>query len=228
MNSLYLLINFFTILVPFLFSFHPKIQFYKAWKAFFPAVLITGLLFIVWDVLFTKWGVWGFNERYVTGIYLFRLPLEEILFFFCIPYACVFTYFCLNKFYNLNWNARTESIVILILSAFLLIIGVIFLDRIYTSVTFISTALIILVIKFIAKKSWLGKAITVYGVLLIPFFIVNGILTGTGIEDQVVWYDNRENLGIRLFTIPIEDMIYGFELFILNLTFYAKASKVEV
>ena len=53
--------------------------------------------------------------------------------------------------------------------------------------------------------------------MLIPFFIVNGILTGSFIENEVVWYNNTENLNIRLFTIPIEDTIYAFTLILLNL-----------
>jgi lycopene cyclase domain-containing protein len=54
--------------------------------------------------------------------------------------------------------------------------------------------------------------------MLIPFFIVNGVLTGSFILNEVVWYDNTENLGIRMFTIPIEDSIYAFSLILANLS----------
>ena len=47
---------------------------------------------------------------------------------------------------------------------------------------------------------------------MIPFLIVNGLLTGSFIEGEVVWYNNAENLGIRLGTIPIEDIVYAFNL----------------
>ena len=53
--------------------------------------------------------------------------------------------------------------------------------------------------------------------MLIPFFLVNGILTGSFIEEQVVWYNNSENLNLRVFTIPIEDTIYAFSLILTNL-----------
>ncbi|HAP70135.1 MAG TPA: lycopene cyclase domain-containing protein, partial [Flavobacteriales bacterium] len=52
------------------FSFEVKLQFYKKWKALFPALLIPATLFIFWDSLFTTQGVWGFNEQYLTGIKL--------------------------------------------------------------------------------------------------------------------------------------------------------------
>ena len=75
-------------------------------------------------------------------------------------------------------------------------------------------------LKFILKVKWFGKTISVYAILLIPFFIVNGILTGTGIKDAVVEYNSLEIIGLRLLTIPIEDFFYGFELFLLNIFFY--------
>ncbi len=64
--------------------------------------------------------------------------------------------------------------------------------------------------------------------MLIPFFIVNGILTGTGIEGNIVWYNDEENLGIRLGTIPIEDTVYAFSMILMNLSlFYKLKSKKE-
>ncbi|WP_448634165.1 lycopene cyclase domain-containing protein [Pedobacter panaciterrae] len=82
MKYTYLLIDFFTAIIPFIFSFHPKLNFYKTWKAFFPAVIITGMIFILWDVYFTSLGVWGFNSRYLIGVAIGNMPVEEILFSF--------------------------------------------------------------------------------------------------------------------------------------------------
>jgi lycopene cyclase domain-containing protein len=55
-----------------------------------------------------------------------------------------------------------------------------------------------------------------YLVMLIPFFIVNGILTGTGLEEPVVWYKPEEIAGIRMLTIPVEDVFFGMLLILLN------------
>lgn len=220
MKSLYLLINLFTVIVPVIFSFHPKLQFYKHWKAFFLSSIIVALAFILWDIQFTKLGVWGFNPNYVTGIFLDNLPIEEVLFFICIPFSCVFTYHCLNIFYQYKWKPKTETFFIIILSILLFAIGIINYDKLYTFYTFVSIAILLILLKFAIKITWLPKLLSIYPILLIPFFIVNGILTGTGIKQPVVWYNNVENLGIRLLTIPIEDIFYGFELILLNVFLY--------
>ena len=219
MKSLYLLVNFFTIIIPFVYSFHPKIRFHLTWKGFFPAVILVGTVFVLWDMWFTSMGVWGFNPDYLSGFYVGNLPLEEVLFFICIPYACVFTYYCLDKFFNLSWNPKTEAVFCLVFSLGLIVLGLVNYDRIYTLVTFISTGLVCLALKFLLKVDWFGKATTVYGILLFPFFIVNGVLTGTGIESPIVWYDHTENLNTRILTIPIEDAFYGFELILLIIYF---------
>lgn len=220
MKFLYLLVDFCTVIIPFLFSFHHRLNFYKNFKAFFLANAIAAALFIVWDVLFTRSGVWGFNPDYLSGIYFYNLPLEEILFFICIPFACVFTYHCLNIFFNFKWKQKTESIFVLFTSVILFIAGIYFFSRMYTAATCISLSLLLLYLKYIAKINWLPKLVMIYPVLLIPFFIVNGILTGTGLDEPIVWYNNDENSGIRILTIPVEDIFYGFELILLNIFFY--------
>ncbi len=220
MKFTYLWVDLFTVIIPFFFSFHPKLNFHKSFRYFFPANVLAAILFLSWDMLFTKIEVWGFNPDYISGIHILNLPMEEVLFFLCVPFSCVFSYYCLNLYFKIQWKPKMESIFVIGFSAILLITGIIFYSRLYTSVTFISLALLLLFLKYVMKVEWLPKLFTIYPILLIPFFIVNGILTGTGLDAPVVWYNNAENLGIRMLTIPIEDAFFGFELILLNVFFY--------
>lgn len=222
MKYTYLLVNFFTIIVPFIYSFHPKLKFNKYFGAYFTANFISAFCFLIWDAAFSAIGVWGFSNKYTIGIKIFNLPVEEVLFFFCIPFACVFTYHCITKSFKIEWNKKFENGFILVFSVGLLLIGLIHFEKMYTSATFISTSLMILLFKFVLKVEWLPKIFSIYTILLIPFFIVNGILTGYGLTEPVVWYNNSENLAIRLLTIPIEDAFYGFELIIFTIFLYEK------
>ena len=52
------------------------------------------------------------------------------------------------------------------------------------------------------------------------FSIVNGLLTGTLIKNQVVWYNNNENLSIRLGTIPVEDIFYALLMLLMVMIGY--------
>ena len=219
MQALYLLINFFTIIVPFAYSFHPKLDFKKQWKAFIPAMFIAAFPFLVWDSLFSQMGVWGFNANYISGLTLFHLPVEEILFFFCIPYACVFTYHCLNiLLFNKQKSSKEWLSPILIIM--LLLLSIYFKERLYTFVTFLSLSFLLILCRYILKVQWLKKFYISYAILLIPFFIVNGLLTGSGLEEPIVWYNEEEIMGPRLLSIPLEDVFYGMELILLNILIY--------
>lgn len=224
MNYLYLLIDLATISVPLLFSFYYKINFYKHYKAILPAIVLPAIVFLIWDIAFTSKGVWGFNPTYLTGTYFFNLPLEEVLFFICIPYACLFTYFCLTLFFSLEWSSSLLKITVTVLAIALLLTGMFFYDRMYTATTFLSLGCLLLLMMYVVKASWLGGLLSVYTILLIPFCIVNGILTGTGLDQPVVWYNDEETMGVRLLTIPLEDVFYGFELVLLNVFVYKRFS----
>ncbi len=227
MMSLYLWIDLLSISVPFLVSFHPRIRLYKRYKALFLAFLITMIPFIVWDVYFTVQGYWGFNEVYLSGIYLFHLPLEEWLFFICIPYACVFTHLSILEINpDLALPEKVSKRItfgLLVLFAMVLIFN---FDKAYTAVDMVFAIITLaLVAKFNPKL--LNSFYLTFLFMLIPFFIVNGILTGTGIEGNIVWYNDAENLGIRIGTIPIEDSVYAFSLILLNLWLFFSFTSVS-
>ncbi len=222
-HYLYLTLDILSIAFPLAFSFHPKANFSRNWRAIVPAMLVPALLFVAWDNWFTSMGVWGFNPKYITGIYLGHLPLEEVLFFICIPYACLFTYEAVNYFKPIHYNpARISAVLIVGLT----LSGIKYMDRWYPAVTFLTLAGFLLILVFIVKADYLGRFYFAYLFILIPFFIVNGVLTGTGLPEPVVWYNNEENLGIRMLTIPIEDVFYGMLLILMNVGVY-EALKVK-
>lgn len=217
---LYLALNVGSISFPFLFSFYPKANFSKEWKHLFPALLTTALVFIAWDEWFTQLGVWGFNPRYLTGIYLGSLPLEEVMFFVFIPYACLFIYFSASYLSKRDYLASLHQHITVSLIAVLIIIGTLYFNHWYTSVTFFSLALFLSLHQWYWKSTYMGRFYFSYLFVLIPFFIVNGILTGSFIDQEVVWYNNQENLGIRIGTIPLDDFFYNMLMLLMVTSIY--------
>jgi lycopene cyclase domain-containing protein len=206
------------IALPLMASFFPRNAFYKEWKYVFTAIFVVGTGFLIWDYFFTSGGIWGFNPVYLTGIYITNLPLEEVLFFVCIPYACMFTFFSLRYMVRSDPFAKINRPFTLILGFALIIAGLIFYGKWYTSLTFILTGMYLLIIYF---RKWDISYIYLSYLVVIPFFLVsNGLLTGSFTEAPIVWYNDVHNLGIRLGTIPLEDIFYGFLLITLNLQLY--------
>lgn len=216
----YLLINFFAVIICFIFSFDKRIEFHKQFGAFLKAVLVVAAPFILWDIAFTEMGIWWFNPDYTIGFKVVGLPLEEWLFFICIPFSCVFTYFCLNKFFNLKWANAFNNIIVFFSCIVCLVIALLHFDKTYTFVTSLVTAFTLIYLHFIVKSNWIGQASLVYLILMLGFFPVNGLLTGTGLESPIVNYNPDEFLNIRMLTIPVEDAVYGYAQFLLMIYFF--------
>lgn len=215
--SLYLFLNIASFLIPFIYSFEKRMKYSKRWKVIFPSLIITALFFIIWDIIFTQMGVWRFNPRYHSGIEFFGLPIEEWLFFICIPYASIFIHFSFQYFLP---NVALSDTIVKKIYWFLmiLIVPVIALnfDKWYTFVNF-SMFILVLTIAVFKFSAILKTYFITFLIILIPFLIVNGILTGSFIEEPVVFYNDNENLGIRLGTIPIEDVGYAFTMLLMSL-----------
>jgi lycopene cyclase domain-containing protein len=216
MKFAYLIIDTIVLGPPLLFSFSRTFPFSRQWKTYWPAILHVALIFLVWDAWFTHLGVWGFNPRYVTGLRIANLPVEELLFFICIPYACLFTGFCWSRCGLNGPNKKTTDVITLTLVAVLLTVGCWNLSRRYTASTFISMGILLALCRYSWRITWLGKFYVLWLALLLPLLVVDGLLTGTGFRQPIVWYNAREIWGIRVITIPVEDFFYGMELLLLN------------
>lgn len=223
MRYTYLLINILTVFFPVVLSFDKKVHFFKSWKFIWPGMAITGLFFLFWDVIFTIKGVWSFNPRYIMGIRFFGLPIEEILFFLTVPFACIFIYACLNYYIKWQIDNRLSRIISNLMVMISILALIFYYNRVYTAITFGLLLALILLLQYSFKVSWLNRYYLAYVVALIPFYIVNGILTSI----PVVLYNNHENLGRRVGTIPVEDHFYLMALLLMNIGFfeYFKARK---
>ncbi len=206
-HYLYAAIDAGCLVVPLLASFHPAIRFYREWRYFLPAAIVVAALFIIWDIIFTVSGIWSFNPRYISGIYFFSLPAEEIAFFVCIPYACQFTYYCFQKFLSTPFSDIAATRIALALSAALAFVGLYHITHVYTSVTFLLLSVLLFVTA--RRGAELKYFFMAFVANLLPFFVSNGLLTGSWIAEPIVYYNNSFNLGLRVGTIPVEDFFYG-------------------
>ncbi|MFC6999190.1 lycopene cyclase domain-containing protein [Rufibacter roseus] len=222
MNNLYLYLNLFTIFFPLVLSFDRRVHFYTNWRYLFPAMAITGLLFVIWDQYFTHYGIWGFNPDYLIGFYLGEMPLEEVLFFVTVPYACMFIYECLNTYVKREWLQPAAPVITWLLILGNLAVAVVFWGRWYTMLTCLLVPVLLLLYLWRFGYWNLGRFYLAYLVHLVPFLLVNGVLTAL----PVVWYNNDHNVGLRIGTIPAEDTMYSLLLLLMTIFFYENLKQI--
>ncbi len=212
----YITINALTVLFPLLFSFDRRVRFFRKWRPLGGSILVVSPVFIAWDAVATARGDWWFNEHFVGGIELAGLPLEEVLFFVTVPYACVFIYECL-LYYVGDRPLPFSRWPYLAVAALAVVLAVVYRDQYYTAtlLAFCAGYLVLAALWYpdILRSStyWLYM-----GVSLLPFFIVNNVLTST----PIVLYSPDAIWGARVTTIPVEDFFYNFALLSLYLLVY--------
>ena len=199
--------------IPFLFSFEKRwMHFIRFWKPYFLSITLVGLFFNIWDVIFAYQKVWSFNDQYLVGIRLLKLPLEEWLFYLLIPYSSNFIHYALQYFFpDVKLNASAAQVITLVLFAVSITITVLHLDRMYTAVNF-GVFSILMLLHLIYRWPYIQRFYLSFIFIYIPFFFVNSALTGSYSENPVVMYNDAENLNVRLGTMPIEDSFYCFSM----------------
>jgi len=215
----YLLLNIFAISAPFLLSFDKKVAYYRNWGRLLAGILFMWAVFIPWDEWFTQRGVWAFNADYLIGIYWGSLPVEEWMFFFAIPYATIFIYACLKGWLP-KWGRGWGKPFAWGVTVFSVGMALVFHDRLYTLITF--TLLPVMIWLHVARHGFvhLGRFALMWLIHLIPFFTVNGVLTAW----PVVSYNDAENMGFRIGSVPFEDAFYSMLMLLMVLTVFERSA----
>ena len=65
---------------------------YRQPRRLFLALAPVVAVFLIWDAVAIAAKVWHYNPRYVSGIDVPFMPLEEFLFFLVIPICSLLTY----------------------------------------------------------------------------------------------------------------------------------------
>ncbi len=97
-------------------------------------------------------------------------------------------------------------------------LAVAYFPRYYIALTSVYT-LVWLIWAARNMKSFMADLWLAYFVLLVPFIVSNGVLTGLSfweypllhnsaenITDQIVWYHPGHNTGWRIFSMPVDDL----------------------
>lgn len=221
MSLTYLLIDLGIILGPLFFTWERRLAYYRRLPALGCSILMVGGAYIIWDMLATQWGEWSFNPLYLSGVKVVNLPLEEILFFITVPYACLFIYEAVlatgrKDSCSLPIGIVAAAIVILAAGSFS------YLSQGYTFKALASCAVFLLIALWLdrhlleSRSYWLWLAIC-----LVPFLIVNSVLTAL----PVVQYNPDAIWGARFITIPLEDFFYNYSLLSFYLLVYRWAGR---
>jgi isorenieratene synthase len=225
MRAEYLLFDLAILAVPFVVGAWGPAWFYHRLGTALRATLVAAVPFVAWD-LAVAGRHWWWNPAYVLGAELWGLPLEELLFFVAVPLTCAFTWervlggdrarahhepvigrLRLEHLYPIAWSLVPVGIVVAAQG----------LE--YTGYALVGLGLVALLDHALGVGLLVvPRALAYFGVVLLLTLACNGYLTAR----PVVLYDERYQLGLHVFTIPVEDFVFGLALVWLTTLLYQR------
>ncbi len=213
----YLIFNLLIIIGPVLVIIFSKTAVKPLLLPSFFSIGLTALLFLIWDH-FATGLFWDFNEKYITGIKITNLPVEEILFFLTVPFACLLLHVNLMKRRKpVPYNATTIYITF-ITASLLLALYCLSLNLLYSGSVLLALCVILFTDGYILKTRLLF--IKQYYIFLMMLFALTFIFNYYLTARPVLIYNPEFNTGMRVLTIPVEDFIYSFILLLMTTSFY--------
>ena len=81
---------------------------YRRWRRALLAILPVAAIFVLWDYLAARAGWWWFDDRYLVGLFVGPLPVEELLFFLVIPVCGILTFEAVRHL-RPGWAGQLDS-----------------------------------------------------------------------------------------------------------------------
>lgn len=193
-----------SITLPF---FTTRFQFIRDW---WKPILVSSIIYCIWDLIFSNLGIWGFNKNYILGIELSGFPLEEILWFPIIAYCSIYIYAIRTRIKSSEYNYLLGKVLTIIFGLIMLLLFIINYTELYTSFSSWVGLSIILLYYIFKKQEQLYTFSLSFLIIMIPMILADGLLTGMFTLEPVIIYNSQEFSGIRLISIPIEDFSFGY------------------
>lgn len=183
----------------------------REWLRLLRVFMLVSVPFVLLDALSHARGWWAYNPHFITGVRLAGLPLEEIMFFFVIPFACLYLYSAAVRVAKDSPIGRLwlwRMVLGIFVAASILLAATQPKERtIVDAAVFIAVA----VAAMVRPPTRLGALWLTVVVGL--FLVVNTVLTAL----PIVTYDTAFGSAYRLGTIPFEDVLYNFNFLYLCL-----------
>lgn len=217
--ELFLLINLIALLIPVLFSIWKKTFREINWLALIVAILCSGTFFVLRNYYLIHIGVKVYNPEHLIGSYIFGMPIEDILFFVTVPYAFIFIYRWTTKYFKHLEIQQFTYVFSLILTLTSILLSVVYYDHIYTFLTVSVLAIFNGVVYFGYTPKWYSKFLIAFFLVTLHYILIDGIIT-LSVENKIVFHAEDSVIGLYFFSIPIEDLLGFFLLFLMVTTCY--------
>lgn len=180
----------------------------KQWRQTAIAIGLAVLPFVLWDIWATAQGHWSFNAAYTTGLRLFGLPVEEILFFPVVSLAALAVWQRVQGAASAERPVSRHWLAVPTVAA-----GVVFVAGQGRGYSMAASVVALLFCAWLVSSVH-GRGLLTLGwlryqvILLVLFALFNSLLTGL----PVVLYGEAHIVGWRLGSIPVEDVLFNFVL----------------
>ena len=208
MRGEYLIFDLAILAVPLLIGAWRGAWFYDVLGTALRSVLVVAVPFVIWDAAVVG-RHWWFNPRYVLGVELWGLPVEEVLFFVAIPLACLFSWEKLGRASEAVPRPGLRWVYPVLWTLVPLGVVVAAHGEQYTGYALLALGLVALVDHALGVGLLLApRAYAFFGLVLGLTLVFNSYLTAR----PVVLYGESYQLGVRIGTVPVEDFIYGLAM----------------